>query len=78
MNQKNTGFRISYPTIRGTVANLPSKMDLVGKSVMTLSSITGQNTLYPEAVLPKCVNRRACTPTEDQLTMQTWKQHLGP
>jgi len=65
-----------YPTIRGTAANLPSIMDLVGKSVMILPSTTGRNFLYPEAVLQKCVSQRACCPTEHSL--QCYSGILSP
>ena len=50
-NFPKAGFLISYPTIRGTLAKLPARMDFVGKSVITLPSTTGWNVLYPEAVL---------------------------
>ncbi len=41
----------TYPTIKGTLENLPARIDFVGDSEKSLSSITGWNTLYPEAVL---------------------------
>lgn len=37
--------------MRGTFANLPARIDFVGKSVIVVPSMTGWKTLYPEAVL---------------------------
>ena len=42
---------ITYPTIKGTLENLPARIDFVGDSEKRLSSITGWKTLYPEVVL---------------------------
>ena len=50
-NQLNRVVNITRPTINGTLANFPSRIDFVGNSEKSWPSITGWNTLYPEAVL---------------------------